>query len=598
MRKLQLARQLLGLLKPCPWALPLLVVLGIVASALEGLGIYLFIPLLQFLIDAPTDTASGNHVVDALIAFGRNLPDDQRLLILGSCIVVSIAFKNLVSYANVVSFAYVNTRVSNQLRGDIFNRILHLDFRYIDQSRYGSLVNTLTTSTWRTSDALSTLARIIISGCTCLVFVALLLLLWWQLTLLTLFFVSLISLVALGVTRGVKALGHEAVEANSSLADRMWEALGGLRVIRAFGHEDYEKFRYDQASRRVRDTFFKLDALSSLTVPLSEVLAVALVAGLVLAFGRDPTTLATLIAFLVLLHRLLPKARELTAAQVGLSALASAVADATALIDRGTQPQLRSGPVRFHRLREGIVLDRVSFSYGPDDQPALRDVSLELRRGTTTAIVGPSGAGKSTLINLLCRFYDVDGGEIRVDGTPLPQLDLADWRSRIAIIGQDVHLFNATVRDNVAYGRLDADDAEIVAAARLANAHGFIEELPQGYATPVGGRGVRLSGGQRQRIALARAIVRDPDILILDEATNALDSLAEQLIQTALEQFSRERTVIVIAHRLSTIERADHIVVLERGRVVEQGDMAALIRGDHLFAQLYKLQTRPWAYSE
>jgi ATP-binding cassette, subfamily B, bacterial MsbA len=595
MERLLIARQLAGLLKPRSWALPVLVVLGVVASVLEGVGIYLFIPLLQFLVKAPTRAESGNQVVDTLIQFGLSLPEDWRLAILALCIVISITLKNIVSYANVVGFYYLNAHASDKLRSEIFDRILHLDFRQIDKNQYGSLVNTLGTSTWRTSDALSILARIVANGCTCVVFIALLLLLWWQLTLLTLFFVCLISLVALWLTRGVKALGHRAVEANGELADRMWEAFGGLRVIRAFGREAYEKSRYDEASHHVRDTFFKLEVLSALAVPLSEVLAVALVAGLVLWFGRDTTTLAALIAFLVLLYRLLPKARELTAAQVGLNALASAVEDATALLNQCKPPHLRSGPVRVDRLQHGISLDRVSFSYALNDQPAIDDVSFEIRRGTTTAIVGPSGAGKSTLINLLCRFYDIDSGEIWVDGTSLQQLDLAEWRSRIGLIGQDVHLFNATVRENIAYGRLDANDAEIVRAARLANAHGFVEELAQGYATPVGGRGVRLSGGQRQRIALARAIIRDPDILILDEATNALDSLAEDLIQTALEQFSCDRTVIIIAHRLSTIERADHIIVLERGRVVEQGDMAALIRGDHLFARLHRLQNRPWA---
>ncbi|MEJ1938356.1 ATP-binding cassette domain-containing protein, partial [Nostoc sp. NIES-2111] len=207
-------------------------------------------------------------------------------------------------------------------------------------------------------------------------------------------------------------------------------------------------------------------------------------------------------------------------------------------------------------------------------------------------IVGPSGAGKSTIIGLICRFYNLEIGEIYIDDYPLKELNLRDWREQIAIVSQDVHMFSTTVLANIAYGRLDATEEEVIAAAKLANAHQFISELPQGYDTKVGDRGVRLSGGQRQRIALARAIVRNPEILILDEATNALDSISEHLIQEALNTLSDNRTVIVIAHRLATIEQADKIIVLNAGQVVEQGNLQDLLKLNGLFAQLYDLQHR------
>jgi len=256
------------------------------------------------------------------------------------------------------------------------------------------------------------------------------------------------------------------------------------------------------------------------------------------------------------------------------------------------KPFVVSGERPYVALKDRIRFDRVTFYYDDPDRPALRDVSLSIPVGKTTALVGPSGAGKSTLIHLVFRFYDPTGGEVLLDDEPLRSVRLEAWWSRIALVSQDVHMFNASVRENIAYGRLDATDEDIVAAAKLADAHGFIRELPQGYDTCVGDRGVRLSGGQKQRIALARAVVRNAQILILDEATNALDAISDNLIQEALDTLSDGRTVVVIAHRLSTVERADHIIVLEEGRVAEEGDLDDLLAKNGLFARLYKLQNK------
>jgi subfamily B ATP-binding cassette protein MsbA len=243
-----------------------------------------------------------------------------------------------------------------------------------------------------------------------------------------------------------------------------------------------------------------------------------------------------------------------------------------------------------HGLKRSLTFQSVGFRYNSTDKPALQENSFSIIKGKTTAIVGPSGAGKSTLIGLICRFYDVTEGEIYVDEHPLRELDLVSFRSHIAIVSQDIYIFNTTVRDNIAYGRLDATEAEIINAAKQANAHEFITKFPEGYDTILGDRGVRLSGGQRQRIALARAIIRDPQIFILDEATNALDSVSENIIQEAINTFGQNRTVIIIAHRLSTIEQADKILVLQEGRVVEQGNFQQLLKLNGLFTRLYHLQ--------
>jgi ABC-type multidrug transport system fused ATPase/permease subunit len=272
--------------------------------------------------------------------------------------------------------------------------------------------------------------------------------------------------------------------------------------------------------------------------------------------------------------------------------MATAIDDVMSLLDRSDKPYIRSGSHPFTELKRAIAFRAVDFNYGSGEKPALQNISLCIPQGKTTAIVGPSGAGKSTLISLICRFYDPTAGKIEIDGQPLKQLDLAAWRRQIAVVSQQVHIFSTSVYDNIAYGREDATEADVIAAAKQANAHEFICQLPQGYQTPVGDQGLRLSGGQRQRIALARALIRQPTILILDEATNALDSISEQLIQEAINRLSRHCTLIVIAHRLSTIEQADQIIVLQAGQIKEQGRLHELLANQGLFSQLYTLQNR------
>ena len=300
--------------------------------------------------------------------------------------------------------------------------------------------------------------------------------------------------------------------------------------------------------------------------------------------------MAPLLVFVFVLYRLEPRVKELDKARVDLVALDAAVRDTIGLVDRVGKPYLKSGSKQCEDLSLGIRLEQVSFGYTAGAELALRDIWLDLPVGSTTAIVGPSGAGKSTLIRLLVRFYDPTSGQILVDGVPLPEFDLQSWRSKIAVVGQRTFLFNASVLENIAYGVPEADRGAIERAAREAGAHDFIVRLPDGYLTRLGEGGAQLSGGEEQRIALARAIIRRPQVLILDEATNALDSISERLVQQALEALRRRCTIVMIAHRLSTVERADQIVVLQDGVLVERGSLAELMSMDGLFARLYRLQ--------
>ena len=584
-------KKITKLIKFYPWAIPIIITLGILSSLLEGFGISLFIPFLQSLSPSSEQAISGNHLIDFLNQLLTSFHSSQRITIIPVIIFISILFKNALAYANSAFLAWLNSRLNHRLRSQIYSQLLRLSYSYLETQDSGKLLNTLAKETWQTIEALGVFVNLIVSSCTTFVYVTLLLLLSWQLTLLVGVIVILISLIIQFVTRKAKALGQQAVQVNGNLGSRMYEGLAGMRTIRAFGRELYEQQQFDHASQQVRDIFMRLDLISWSVGPLYEVLSALLVLSImVVALLRDQTTLPALLTFLLILYRLQPQVQILQGSRVKLLMLSSSVDDVMYFLDPSDKPYIHSGSVSFPGLQQAISLDSVSFHYNCQDKAALNNISLSIPSGKTTAFVGPSGAGKSTLINLICRFYDVTEGEIFIDHLPLRELDLVSWRSRMAIVSQDVYIFSNTVRDNIAYGRLDATEDEIIAAAIQANAHEFILELPECYDTKLGDRGVRLSGGQRQRIALARAIIRNPEILILDEATNALDTISEHLIQEALDTFSHNRTVIVIAHRLSTIEKADQIIVLDQGQVVEQGNLQHLLQLNGLFAKLHRLQ--------
>ncbi len=572
------------------WALPAVVTLGLLSYAMEGIGIGLFIPLLQTLQNSPsmsTDDGLFGTVSRLLERFSA----EDKLLVIGGFIFASILIKNVITYGNAVLHALLNARITHALRVAVVDQLLALSQGYLEGHQSGQLMNTLSTETWRTAAALSSFISLIVSSCAIVVFSALLILISWRMTLVVTGFMVMIYVLTRLATAGVKRFGREAVIANTGLSTRMWEIFSGMKVIRAFGREAHERNRYDAASQRVRDTFFRMDALSALTAPLHEVLSVLLVLGVLIeSVLTDRSSLPALVAFAMVLLRLQPQVRNLASAWVGLTGAASAVRDVMWLLDPSDKTYIRSGRIAVAEPEHAITFEDVSFSYPGGDRPALDRVSLRIPSGRTTALVGPSGAGKSTIVNLVCRFYDADRGEVRVDDRPLRDLDLPLWRRAIGIVSQDIYVFGASVRENIAYGVPDATEERIVEAARLADAHAFIAALPQGYDTRTGDGGISLTGGQRQRIALARAVIGNPRILILDEATNSLDSLSEHLITEALDRFGGGRTVIVIAHRLSTIERADNIVVLDEGRVAEEGDLRTLVARKGLFSRMYRLQ--------
>ena len=579
------------LLKRYPWSIPTIIIIGLLASLMEGFGISLLIPFLQDLAHTGEPLNTGNFMIDFLNRLFVNIPPNNRLIVIPLCVLACILLKSCFVYGNGVLFSWLNARISHTLRHGIFQQLLSVSYSYLDSDNTGKYMNTLDKETWQTSSALEYLVSILINACTILVFVILLFLISWRLTILVGIVMLLISLVVRLLTRKAGKMGQEGIKASEALTIRTWEAFSGMRVVRALGRESYEEKRFARKSNQVSAVFMKLDMLSAAVGPLYEVLAnCLLLCILVIAILQNRSDLPVLLTFMFIIFRLQPQMVQLDSNRVRLMALTDAVTNVLSLLDRSDKPYISTGETVFHRLNQGITFESVTFQYGDNAEPALMNLSIHIPSRKTTAIVGPSGAGKSTIANLICRFYDINGGRILVDDDPLTQLKLKDWRHQIAVVNQNDHIFSTTIRENIAYGKLDATESEIIGAAKQANAHDFIRKLEMGYETHVGDRGILLSAGERQRIALARAVIRNPQILILDEATNAIDSISENLIQEALKALGGDRTTIVIAHRLSTIEQADQIIVLEKGRVVEQGVFHDLLKQKGLFARLYELQ--------
>jgi ABC-type multidrug transport system fused ATPase/permease subunit len=576
------------------WALPVVLILGLVSYGLEGIGISLFIPLLQTLNGTALPNFPGMSIFAWIVTPLASLDPLERTVVLGGFIFVCVVAKNLIVYGNSVLHALLNARITHHLRVAIVQQLLALSHSYIDGKQSGQLMNSLATETWRTASALGALIGLLVSACAVAVLSTLLVIISWRITIIVAVCTIAISLLTRLATPKIAALGRRAVAVNTELANRIWRLFGGMKVIRAFGRETHELNHFDHASRLVRDTFFRLDAVSAVSGPLHEILSVLLLLAIFI-YGavEDRASLPIIAAFTMVLFRLQPQARNIGSAWTSLSGASAAVREVMWLLDPADKTYIRSGPVAMSDLTRAIEFDGVTFTYPGSEQPAVRNVSVTIPAGLTTALAGPSGAGKTTLVNLICRFYDADAGAIRMDGEPIEHLDIASWRNAVGIVSQDIYVFGASVLENIAYGCPEAGHERIVEAARLADAHEFIMELPHGYETRIGDGGLSLSGGQRQRIALARAIVRNPRILVLDEATNSLDSLSEQVVHAALEHFRRDRTIIVIAHRLSTIERSDRVIVLDHGRVVQEGDPRGLIAETGLFQRMYSAQAKP-----
>jgi len=503
--------------------------------------------------------------------------------------------KALVGYVSVYLMKYVAERVMTDVRDELYGHLHSLSLGYFLRKNTGEIISRVTTDVDALGASVTDLFRNALrEPFTIVGLIAVLFLIHWQLALVSLviFPMTVIPIIKFG--QKIRRRGTRVLERRAELSTVLQEGITGIRIVQAFGMEEYERQRFRAKNRELFQAILRIVRVDALSSPVMEILeavgvVVAVWLGGWLVF-RGELTPGAFMGFLGALASLYVPIKRLSAVNNNIQRGMAGVTRVFEVLDQRAEVADRPGARVLPPVKETVTFERVGFAYEPG-RFILRDIHFQTKMGEIVAIVGASGAGKSTLVNLLPRFFDPTEGRILLDGVDLRDVTLASLREQIGMVTQDTILFDDTVADNIAYGRsAQCDPARIREAARLANADEFIRDLPDGYATRIGEKGVRLSGGQKQRIAIARAILKDPPILILDEATSALDAEAERQVQEALERLMRNRTTFVIAHRLSTVIQADKIVVLEDGRLAEMGTHPELIAARAAYSRLYQNQ--------
>jgi ATP-binding cassette, subfamily B, bacterial MsbA len=519
---------------------------------------------------------------------------DQQFLVLMGFVLLAIVLKNAATYASSLTAARLTQTLTTRIRSEGLKLLMDVDLEFYSANKIGDVINQMGGEISRTADSIKFVIQMFTAMITILVFLGFLLAISWQLTLASTGLLILVSIANQFFVRQAKQSGKELSSSSANYSIALLETLSGMRLVKSAGQEAAQ---YGQLTQFIHDRELaerQSQANYAVIGPVNEIAGIGVVLMIVIAgkvlFASQMASASLMLMYLLTLFRMLPSIGQLNVLRSQFANTSPSVQIVNAFLSRMDKPIMAQGPQRYADLGEGIRFENIWFKYPTSQDWILRGVTLDLPKGTTLALVGSSGAGKSTLADLLPRFYDCQKGEILLDGQAIQAFNLPSLRRSMGIVSQETFLFNASVFNNIAYGCENVNFDDVIAAAQRANAYEFIEKLPQGFDTQIGDRGVMLSGGQRQRLAIARALLRDPDILILDEATSALDTVSERLVQQAIDELSRDRTVLVIAHRLSTIQNADQIAVFDRGEVVEIGKHDELLARQGLYANLYNMQ--------
>ncbi|MCM8760947.1 MAG: ABC transporter ATP-binding protein/permease [Candidatus Omnitrophica bacterium] len=581
-------------LKKYPYLTGATLVMIAMASLFEGASLGMLIPLLQGMTNAVPNPLADIPLLGHLriLHFKEGA---SSVSIIFSIVFILIAVKNAFSYISNVLISKLRFAIIRDLNTGLMNKLIEYDLKYYDMTNSGHLISALTIETTRMGGFIMEALKFVAISGRILTYIALLFAISIKASIVIFLMVAGVLLPLEMIMLRLKKLGEDVSRAISDYNHKLTEIFSGIRVIKTFGTENIEKRDFASSIKKLTRLQYISNKYINLLIPLSETLIFFLIVALFLFLVNVvridiASTFPVMATYLLVLIRALTQLNTLNGSRSDAINNLASFKRYEAIYDDTGKMVIKSGVFKLKEFSDSIDFKDVSFAY-LEGKPVLDKVNINIPRGKVTAIVGSSGVGKSTIVNLILRFYDPSSGVILVDGINLKDLSLPEWRKKIGFVSQDIFVFNKSARENICYGCVDVKNEKIIEAAKAAGAHDFIMSLPNGYDTVLGERGITLSGGQRQRISIARAIISDPDILILDEATSSLDTETERLIKGAIDRLTKNRTVVAITHRLSTIMEADNIIVLDKGVLVESGAHKDLVKKQGLYKHLYEMQT-------
>ena len=514
------------------------------------------------------------------------------------CVALIVVFlaKNISLYIKNITLSIVQYRLIRDLRNKLYSHFHYLSLSYFNKNKSGELTAVLVNDIDNMRNSLSIMfQKLFVEPINIIILMSLLFIVSTKLALIALLIIPVSGIIIFGISHSIRRRSARSQAQLAGMTSMIAETIGSMRIVKAFATKGFEINRFAKETQKYYKLMIRRDRLRFVSSPVSETFGATIAALLLWVGARDVLVIESIssedfLRFILLLFSLFQPLKNLTNVVNELQNGLASADRVFAIMDIKSDIQDVDNAFKVKDLNSSLSFNDVSFTYGNKDEKVLNNINFKINKGEIFALVGPSGAGKSTLVDLIPRFYDTLSGSIKIDGKDIKDLELKSLRSLMGIVTQETFLFDDTVKANISYGVENISDDEIKDASKAANAHEFIKKLPDGYNTIIGERGVSLSGGQKQRIAIARAIVKNPPILILDEATSSLDSESEKHVQSAIENLMSERTVFVIAHRLSTVHNANKILVLENGQIVQEGKHDDLINVDGLYKQLHKMQ--------